>query len=208
DNTTRHHCRTRNGLCLTSRNAAVTLGKTTASYADLLLDGLAKADGDWGLVIAPHPAQGADAFAALVKRDGGPPVAVADPRVGARGCLAGADALASAYSTCGIEAALLGVPALEIGPPGERTLGLAGHGLAIRCLDAGGVAEALSALREPRAPIPQTALDAVCRWRGDSAARIARLITDRAASAKGSCNSIHQDAGASASPQDEGASVR
>ncbi|AEM82396.1 hypothetical protein [Streptomyces violaceusniger] len=178
------------------------------SHADFLLDGLGEADGGWGLVIAPHPAQGADAFTSLLKRDGGPLVAVADPRVGARGCLAGADALASAYSTCGIEAALLGVPVLEIGPPGERTLDLAGHGLATRCLDAGGVAEALSAPREPRTPIPQTALDAVCRWRGDSAARIARLITDRAASANGSSNPIHQDAGASASPQDEGASVR
>ncbi|MFJ2716881.1 hypothetical protein [Streptomyces sp. NPDC087437] len=178
------------------------------SQADLLLDGLGKADGDWGLVIAPHPAQGADAFTSLLKRAGGPLVAVADPRVGARGCLAGADALASAHSTCGIEAALLGVPVLEIGPPGERTLDLAGHGLATRCHDAGGVAEALSALSETRTPIPQTALDAVCRWRGDSAARIARFITDRAASATGSCNSIHQDAGAAASPQDEGASVR
>ncbi|AXI89604.1 hypothetical protein SAM9427_30510 [Streptomyces sp. ETH9427] len=178
------------------------------SHADLLLDGLGKADGDWSLVIAPHPAQGADAFTSLLKRDGGPLVAVAAPRVGARGCLAGADVLASAYSTCGIEAALLGVPVLEIGPQGERTLDLAGHGLATRCHDAGGVAEALSALREPRTPIPQTALDAVCRWRGDSAARIARLITDRAASAHGSSDSIHQDAGAPVSPQDEGASVR
>ncbi|WP_330457450.1 hypothetical protein OIB37_11380 [Streptomyces sp. NBC_00820] len=178
------------------------------SHADLLLDGLGTADGDWGLVIAPHPAQGADAFASLVKRDGGPLVAVADPRVGARGCLAGADALASAYSTCGIEAALLGVPVLEIGPPGERTLDLAGHGLATRCHDGGGVAEALSALREPRTPIPQSALDAVCRWRGDSAARIARLITDRAASAPRAGDSTHQDAGAAASPEDEGASVR
>lgn len=178
------------------------------SHAGLLLDGLAKADGDWGLVIAPHPAQGADAFAALVKRDGGPSVAVADPRVGARGCLAGADALASAYSTCGIEAALLSVPVLEIGPPGERTLGLAGHGLATRCDDSGAVTEALSGVREGRVPIPQAALDAVCRWRGDSAARIARLITDRAASAPRADDSTHQDAGASASPQDEGASVR
>ncbi|MFD6551984.1 hypothetical protein [Streptomyces sp. NPDC058398] len=178
------------------------------SHADLLLDGLSKADGDWGLVIAPHPAQGADAYASLVKRDGEPLVAVADPRVGARGCLAGADALASAYSTCGIEAALLGVPVLEIGPPGERTLDLAGHGLATRCHDAGGVAEALSEVREARTPISQAALDAVCRWRGDSAARIARLITDRAVSATGPVNSIHHDAGASTSPQDEGASVR
>ncbi|WP_327397655.1 hypothetical protein [Streptomyces phaeochromogenes] len=179
------------------------------AQADLLLDGLSAADGDWGLVIAPHPAQGADAFTTLLKRDGGPLVAVADPRVGARGCLAGADALASAYSTCGIEAALLGVPVLEIGPPGERTLDLAGHGLATRCHDAGGVAEALSALREPHTPIPQTAMDAVCRWRGDSAAQVARLITHRAESATRSSESVHHDAlGASASPQGEGATVR
>ncbi|MFD1277624.1 hypothetical protein ACFQ51_53995 [Streptomyces kaempferi] len=179
------------------------------AQADLLLDGLSAADGDWGLVIAPHPAQGTDAFTTLLKRNGGPLVAVADPRVGARGCLAGADALASAYSTCGIEAALLGVPVLEIGPPGERTLDLADHGLATRCHDAGGVAEALSALREPHTPIPQTAMDAVCRWRGDSAAQVARLITHRAQSATRSSESVHLDApGASASPQGEGATVR
>ncbi|MEV7868787.1 hypothetical protein AB0P17_22435 [Streptomyces sp. NPDC088124] len=178
------------------------------SHADLLLDGLGKAEGDWGLVIAPHPAQGADAFATLVKRNGGPPVAVADPRVGARGCLAGADALASAYSTCGIEAALLGVPVLEIGPPGERTLDLAGHGLATRCEDPGDVAEVLSGVRKARTPIRQASLDAVCRWRGDSAARIARLITDRASSVPKAADFNHQNAGASASPQDEGVSVR
>ncbi|MGW0914572.1 hypothetical protein ACWD1Z_22875 [Streptomyces sp. NPDC002784] len=179
------------------------------TQADLLLDGLSAADGDWGLVIAPHPAQGADAFATLLKQDGGPLVAVADPRVGARGCLAGADALASAYSTCGIEAALLGVPVLEIGPPGERTLDLTGHGLATRCHDAGGVAEALCALREPHTPIPQTAMDAVCRWRGDSAAQVARLITHRAESATSSSEYVHHDApGASASPLGQGATVR
>ncbi|MEV6531304.1 hypothetical protein AB0M86_17150 [Streptomyces sp. NPDC051639] len=178
------------------------------SHADLLLDGLAEADGDWGLVIAPHPAQGADAFTALVKRDGGPPVAVVDPRVGARGCLAGADAVASAYSTCGIEAALLGIPVLEIGPPGERTLGLTGHGLATRCEATGDVAEALSGVRGGPAPIPRAALDAVCRWRGDSATRIARLITDRATSGPRADDSTHHHPGAAASPKDEGASVR
>ncbi|WP_263546353.1 hypothetical protein [Streptomyces sp. ICN988] len=178
------------------------------SHADLLLDGLGKADGDWGLVIAPHPAQGADAFASLMKRGCGPSVALADPRVGARGCLAGADALASAYSTCGIEAALLGVPVLEIGPPGERTLDLAGHRLATRCDNTGDVAEALSGVGQARTPIQQAALDAVCRWRGDSATRIARLITDRASSGPRAGDSTHQDAGVSASPQDEGVSAR
>ncbi|MGW6681088.1 hypothetical protein ACWGBO_14495 [[Kitasatospora] papulosa] len=178
------------------------------SHADLLLDGLAEADGDWGLVIAPHPAQGADALTALVKRDAGPPIAVADPRVGARGCLAGADVLASAYSTCGIEAALLGIPVLEIGPPDERTLGLTGHGLATRCEAAGEVAEALTGLRAGPAPMPRAALDAVCRWRGDSATRIARLITDRATSGPRADDSTHHHPGAAASPKDEGASVR
>lgn len=180
------------------------------AQADLLLDGLSKADGDWGLVIAPHPAQSADAFTTLLERDGEPPVAVADPRVGARGCLAGADALASAYSTCGIEAALLDVPVLEIGPPGERTLDLADHCLATRCHNAVGVAEALSALRESRSPVPQTSLDAVCRWRGDSAAQVARLIIHRAETPARSSDPVHNDApgAASASLQGEGASVR
>lgn len=180
------------------------------AQARLLLDGLSEADGDWGLVIAPHPAQGADAVAALLKQDGGPPVAVADPRVGARGCLAGADVLASAYSTCGIEAALLDVPVLEIGTPGERTLDLAGHGLATRCHNAGDVAQALSALREPGTPAPKTALDAVCRWLGDSAAQVARLITQRAEASDRSSDHVHHDASGatSASPQGEGVPAR
>ncbi|MFI7101894.1 hypothetical protein ACIBK8_21295 [Streptomyces sp. NPDC050161] len=180
------------------------------AQADLLLDGLSEADGEWGLVIAPHPAQGADAFSALLKRDGGLLVAVADPRVGARGCLAGADVLASAYSTCGIEAALLDVPVLEIGMPGERTLGLAGHGLATRCHNAGDVAEALSALRVPGTPVAKTALDAVCRSRGDSAAQVARLITQRAETSARSSDPVHHDApsAACASPQGEGVPAR
>ncbi|WP_329295961.1 hypothetical protein [Streptomyces pseudovenezuelae] len=180
------------------------------THAGLLLDGLSAADGDWGLVIAPHPAQGADAFATLLKLDGGPLVAVADPRVGARGCLAGADALASAYSTCGIEAALLDVPVLEIGTPGERTLDLSSHGLATRCHTAVDVAEALSALLVPGTPVPKTAMDAVCRWRGDSAAQVARLITQRAEASARSSDHVHHDASGatSASPQGEGVPAR
>lgn len=143
-----------------------------------------------------------------MKRDVGTPVAVSDPRVGARGCLAGADAVASAYSTCGIEAALLGIPVLEIGPPGERTLGLTGHGLATRCEATGDVAEALSGVRGGPTPIPRAALDEVCRWRGDSAARIARLITNRSTSGPRADDYTHHHPGAAASPQDEGASVR
>ncbi|MFD8645091.1 MULTISPECIES: hypothetical protein [Streptomyces] len=151
-----------------------------AAQADLLLDGLWRADGDWGLVIAPHPAQSIDVFASLLQRDGKPLVAVADPRVGARGCLAGADAVVSAYSTCGIEAALLDVPVLEIGSPGEHRLGLAEHGLARRCSSADDVADALSELQGPHHPAAQTAKDGVCRWRGDSAAQVAQLVLRRA----------------------------
>jgi hypothetical protein len=178
--------------------------------ADLLLDGLRAADGDWGLVIAPHPVQSTDAFSALLRSDGGPLVAVADPQVGARGCLAGADALASAYSTCGIEAALLGIPVLEIGPLGERTLDLAGHGLAMRCSNVRDVAEALSALCDPRQPVPRTTTDAVCRWRGGSAAQVARLITRRAEARTTSPGHVHHDAHGMASvpPRGEGVPSR
>ncbi|GLV95173.1 hypothetical protein Slala04_66260 [Streptomyces lavendulae subsp. lavendulae] len=177
------------------------------AQADLLLDGLWKAGGSWGLVIAPHPAQNVDVFAPLLERDGRPLVAVADPRVGARGCLAGADALASAYSTCGIEAALVGVPVLEIGSPGERTLGLSEHGLARRCSTSNDVADALAALYATRPPEVPAATDTVCRWRGDSAAQVARLITRRN---DGHSTHSHHDARGTESelPQGEGATAR
>ncbi|MEU8495295.1 hypothetical protein AB0940_01335 [Streptomyces sp. NPDC006656] len=177
------------------------------AQADLLLDGLWKAGDSWGLVIAPHPAQSADAFAPLLERDGRPLVAVADPRVGARGCLAGADALASAYSTCGIEAALVGVPVLEIGLPGEHTLGLSGHGLARRCSTADDVADALAALGTAPPPEVPAATDTVCRWRGDSAAQVARLITRRKDSQP---PHAHHDARGTEPglPQGEGATAR
>ncbi|GAA3368438.1 hypothetical protein GCM10020367_06780 [Streptomyces sannanensis] len=180
------------------------------AQAELLLDGLWKADGDWGLVIAPHPAQSAEVFSPLLQRDGKPFVAVADPRVGARGCLAGADALASAYSTCGIEAALLNVPVLEIGSPDERTLRLADHGLARRCSTADDVADALSGLRDPRLPAAQAATDAVCRWRGDSAAQVARLIARRADCHVTHPDHVHHDAHGTDSgmPQGEGVPTR
>ncbi|WP_030653344.1 MULTISPECIES: hypothetical protein [Streptomyces] len=177
------------------------------AQANLLLDGLWKAGGSWGLVIAPHPAQGVDVFAPLLERDGRPLVAIADPRVGARGCLAGADALASAYSTCGIEAALVGVPVLEIGSPGERTLGLSEHGLARRCSTSNDIAYALDALSGTRPPDDPATTDAVCRWRGDSAAQVARLITRRN---DGSSTHSHHDARGTESelPQGEGATAR
>ncbi|MFD4241361.1 hypothetical protein ACFWP3_07185 [Streptomyces sp. NPDC058525] len=177
------------------------------AQADLLLDGLWKASDSWGLVIAPHPAQSLDVFAPLLERDGRPLIAVADPRVGARGCLAGADAVASAYSTCGIEAALVGVPVLEIGSPGERTLGLSEHGLARRCSTSDDVADALAALSGTRPPEVSAATDTVCRWHGDSAALVARLITRRN---DGHSTHSHHDARGTESelPQGEGATAR
>ncbi|MBM7166963.1 hypothetical protein JQK87_00690 [Streptomyces sp. G44] len=176
------------------------------AQADLLLDGLWQAGGGWGLVIAPHPAQSVDVFASLLERDGRPLVAVADPRVGARGCLAGADALVSVYSTCGIEAALVGVPVLELGSPGERTLGLSDHGLARRCSTAADVADALIALRGPYPPVDRAASDAVCRWRGDSASQVAHLITRRADGHDLHSRHVHHDARGNGSglPQGEG----
>ncbi|MFT9784735.1 hypothetical protein ACMZ5E_00640 [Streptomyces rhizosphaericola] len=180
------------------------------AQADLLLDGMWKAGADWGLVIAPHPAQSVDVFAPLLERDGRPLVAVADPRVGARGCLAGADAVASAYSTCGIEAALVGVPVLELGSPGERTLGLCDHGLARRCVTADDIADGLVALRGPRPPVGRAAMDAVCRWRGDSAAQVASLITRRAGGRDTHSHHVHHDARGTGSglPQGEGVPAR
>ncbi|MFE5934284.1 hypothetical protein ACFQ69_02800 [Streptomyces sp. NPDC056470] len=180
-----------------------------AAQADLLLDGLWRAEGDWGLVIAPHPTQSIDVFAALLQRDGKPLVAVADPRVGARGCLAGADAVVSAYSTCGIEAALLDVPILEIGSPGEHTLGLAEHGLARRCNSADDVADAVSGFLEPHHPAAQTAKDGVCRWRGDSATRVAQLVLRRAGHAARHIP-VHDEAHGTDSglPRGEGVSAR
>ncbi|GGU55940.1 hypothetical protein GCM10010211_20960 [Streptomyces albospinus] len=176
-----------------------------ARQADLLLDGLRSAGSDWGLVIAPHPAQRDSVFAPLVERAAGLPVAVADTRVGARGCLAGADVVASAYSTCGIEAALLGVPVLELAAPGERTLGLAGHGIAQRCGDADEVATALAEL--PRFRPPAGAADWVCRWRGDSAAQVARLIDHRATHPDLPFDPLHDEARSTRSVPEPGEGV-
>ncbi|WP_257042336.1 hypothetical protein [Streptomyces sp. TLI_55] len=178
------------------------------AQTDLLMDGLRDAEGDWGLVIAPHPAQGADAFSSLPRNDDGPLVAVADPHVGARGCLAGADALASAYSTCGIEAALVNVPVLEIGAAGERTLGLADHGLASRCTNADAVAGALSLLARTDQPLSRPVPDAVCRWRGHSASDIAHLILSRAHSSTAGPHPVHHDVPGADHAQARGEGVR
>ncbi|MGW2364619.1 hypothetical protein ACWCZ5_03395 [Streptomyces sp. NPDC001667] len=147
------------------------------AQGSLVLEGLRKAEGDWGLVIAPHPAQSAGSFDLFLETASGPPVAAADPGIGARGCLAGADAVLSAYSTCGIEAVLLDVPVIELAHPGERTLGLADHGLAQRCSSADDIANALSRPAQSQGSRRNT--DAVCHWRGTSARDITRLIVDR-----------------------------
>ncbi|MEU3164034.1 hypothetical protein [Streptosporangium sp. NPDC006930] len=143
------------------------------AQAEILLKGIREAEGDWGLIIAPHPAQDPH----MVKALHGPRVAFADPEIGARGCLAGSDALVTVSSTCGIEAMLLDVPALELRLPGEQTLGLAEHQVARACVDAAGVVRALSHLAASpyRRSVPGRAKDAVCRWDGATAAAVAKL---------------------------------
>ncbi|UQA96567.1 hypothetical protein [Streptomyces halobius] len=150
------------------------------AQADIILEGVWKTQSSWGLVVAPHPAQGNHAFDHLLRRDVRPLVAVADPRVGARGCLAGADAVVSVSSTCGIEAVLLDVPVVELDRPGDRTLGLAEHAIAHRCRTAADVTEALDLVSRGSARVPAEACDAVCRWRGHSAGDIAQLIIRQA----------------------------
>ncbi|MER6843453.1 hypothetical protein [Streptomyces platensis] len=180
------------------------------AQADIILDGLKAAQGHWGLVIAPHPAQGGHVFDHLPQGDRKPPVAVADPRVGARGCLAGADAVVSVSSTCGIEAVLLDVPVLELDRPGDRTLGLAGHAVAHRCRTAADVTDALGLVSRGSARVPREARDAVCRWRGHSAADIAQLIIRQAEAGISHTDPIeHHPAGAeSGLPRGEGATIR
>jgi hypothetical protein len=146
-----------------------------AQQFSLLVEGLQAAKERWGLVLAPHPAQDPNVLTALVEPEN-LPVAVADPRVGARGCLAGADAVASVSSTCGLEAVLLDVPVLELAAPGESTLGLAEQGAAYACTTAQHITAALDTLTGPTAGIAAQAKDAVCRWRGTSARDIADLI--------------------------------
>ncbi|GHJ35418.1 hypothetical protein [Streptomyces sp. TS71-3] len=142
-----------------------------------LLEGLAAAKEPWSLVIAPHPAQAPDALSEIVRSHEHVTVAVADAQVGARGSLAGADALVSVSSTCGIEAVLLDVPVLELSLPGDPTLRLAEHGAALDCPAASSIVTALDAVTEGRAHVSPAARDAVCRWRGRTAADIAELVS-------------------------------
>lgn len=149
---------------------------------DLAVEGVALAGQAWALVVAPHPAQRRQAVEhALLECDatgpGGPPVAVTEEGEGARDCLAGADALLTVSSTCGIEALLIDVPVLELAPACERTLGLAEQCAASRCTAAREVAHALDGATRVGLP-PVEVKRAVCAWDGDSARRIADLLTD------------------------------
>ncbi|WP_405657803.1 hypothetical protein [Streptomyces sp. NBC_00079] len=146
---------------------------------DVIAEGLRNTAHRWGLVIGPHPAQGPSALAALLDSAKDMAVAVAAREAGARGCLAGADALISASSTCGIEALLLDVPVLELALPAARTLRLAEHGAAQRCESDADITVALSRIdRTPHAVrVPAAAKDSICHWDGRSAAAVADIVT-------------------------------
>ncbi|WP_328436558.1 hypothetical protein OHA71_03740 [Streptomyces sp. NBC_00444] len=145
---------------------------------DVIAEGLRNTAHRWGLVMAPHPAQSPSAFTALLDSAMDLTVAVAAPEVGARGCLAGADALISASSTCGIEALLLNVPVLELALPATRTLRLADHGAAQRCESDAEITVALARIdRTPGAVrVPAAAKGSICRWDGHSAAAVANIV--------------------------------
>jgi hypothetical protein len=147
---------------------------------EAMRDGVRLAGPGWGLVVALHPAQ----EHALVERllheclavaGDMPVVALADPGVGARDCLGGADALVTVSSTCGIEALLLGVPVVELALDGEETLGLASSGAAQPCTSATAIAAAL-VQAATTIPPPLHVKDAVCRWDGHAAADVADLL--------------------------------
>ncbi|MFD0882993.1 hypothetical protein ACFQ08_00210 [Streptosporangium algeriense] len=147
------------------------------AQAETLLRGMRAVREEWGLVIAPHPAQDPRALDFLSERTEALRTAVTDAETGARGCLAGADAVVTVSSTCGIEAMLLNVPVLELHLPGERTLGLAEYQAAHACTDAVDIAATLSHLAESphRTPVSDRAKNAVCRWTGTTAVAIAEL---------------------------------
>ncbi|MGF1425036.1 hypothetical protein [Kitasatospora sp. LaBMicrA B282] len=144
-----------------------------AAQADLIRAGVLASHEAWSLAIAPHPAQSPDCFAPIRAHLAPVRVAVVAPEVGARGSLAGADALVTVASTCGLEAVLLGVPVLELLCDGVPSLRLATHGAATACSNGVDVARALD---RALVPVDQAARDAVCYWRGTSSADIAGLI--------------------------------
>jgi hypothetical protein len=168
-------------------------GQRLLRQFDVLVEGLRKAGPGWGLVIAPHPAQQPSAFDPLLAAAEGIPVALADRDVGARGCLAGADALITTSSTCGIEAVLLDVPVLELTLPASRTLGLAEHRAAQRSASGADIATALAAVeRTPAAVrVPAAAKVAICHWDGRAAQAVADIVS----------NVLSQDSTATYGPQ-------
>ncbi|MGC9539997.1 hypothetical protein [Streptomyces sp. UG1] len=149
-----------------------------AGQFDVIAEGLRSTSHRWGLVIAPHPAQSLSAFTPLLDSAKDITVAVAAPEVGARGCLAGADALISASSTCGIEALLLDIPVLELTLPATPTLELAEYGAAQRCSSGAEITVALSRIDRTPATvrIPDAARESICHWDGHSAAAVADLV--------------------------------
>jgi hypothetical protein len=155
------------------------------SHFEVVAEGLRRAGGTWSLVVAPHPAQGADAYSALLEDVGTVSVALADSAIGARGCLAGADALISASSTCGIEAMLLDVPVLELVLPATRTLGLADQRAAQRCAASPEITAALERIAEaPHAcRVSAAAKRAICLDVGGSSAAVADVVVTALAEA-------------------------
>lgn len=155
------------------------------SHFEVVAEGVRGAGSTWSLVVAPHPAQGEDAFDALLGETNGVSVALADSGVGARGCLAGADALISASSTCGIEAMLLDVPVLELVLPATRTLGLADQRAAQRCTVGPEITAALERIAgAPHACRVSTAAKrAICLDIGGSSAAVADVVITALANA-------------------------
>jgi hypothetical protein len=149
---------------------------------DVVLEGLRNTGHRWGLVIAPHPAQRSTAFTTLLDSPSaeGVDVALAAPEVGARGCLAGADALISASSTCGIEALILDIPVLELALPAARTIELAEYGAAQRCASGEEITIALARIdRTPEAVrVPAAAKASICLWDGQSSVTVADIVTE------------------------------
>jgi hypothetical protein len=148
------------------------------SHVEVVAEGMRRAGSTWGLVVAPHPAQGADAYSGLLEDVGTVSVALADSAIGARGCLAGADALISASSTCGIEAMLLDVPVLELVLPATRTLGLADQRAAQRCAASPEITAALERIAEASRAcrVSAAAKRAICLDVGRSSKAVADVV--------------------------------
>lgn len=161
---------------------------------EVLVEGLRNAKGDWGLVVAPHPAQNAETLSPLLDVLNGVPVALIGSEMGARGCLAGGDALISVSSTCGIEALLLEVPVLELALPATRTLGLADYGAAWRCESSRDIARLLTRIDESpqTVRVPTAARESICHWDGRSSHAVADIVTQ---ALSGSATSHHSARG-------------